>query len=331
MNKQKDIPWNAISAFLKQEAGMQQKDELERWMAESDENPALLREIASTWQLTRKRPYFYRPEEDFFWEKLLKKIGQTHRTGISFMNYHKWIAAAAVLLLVFLTGIWLGNHMPQKEQSVYSTIVVPPGSRTQTTLPDGTTVWLNSGAKLRYPTCFSAGIREVYASGECYFEVAKDKKNRFVVHCADLSVQVFGTTFNIKENVETHETVISLLEGNIQVIDSRQQLVASLLPGKQLLYSEGKSVIRDSQDLYTLTSWINNSLIFEDQPLQEVANYLQGWYGVSISLNPELAKSKHRYTFKVKTESLREVLNMISVVTPIAYKIEGEKVTITYK
>ena len=110
-----------------------------------------------------------------------------------------------------------------------------------------------------------------------------------------------------------------------------QQLVASLLPGKQLLYSEGKSVIRDSQDLYTLTSWINNSLIFEDQPLQEVANYLQGWYGVSISLNPELAKSKHRYTFKVKTESLREVLNMISVVTPIAYKIEGEKVTITYK
>ena len=181
MNKQKDIPWDAISAFLKQEADPWQKDAVEDWLKESDENPALLREIASTWQLTRKKPDFYKPQEDFFWKKLVTRIGQKRRREVPFVNYYKWIAAAAILIFVFLTGIWLGKQSLQnmEDHVVYSSIVVPPGSRTQTILPDGTRVWLNSGAQLRYATGFSANAREVYTSGECYFEVAKDKKHRF--------------------------------------------------------------------------------------------------------------------------------------------------------
>jgi ferric-dicitrate binding protein FerR (iron transport regulator) len=332
MNRQKDIPWEAIAAFLKQEADPQQKDAVENWLKASGENPALLREIASTWQLTRKKPHFYKPEEDLFWEKLVSRIGQKHRKEVPFRHYYKWIAAAAVLILVFLSGIWLGKQfLPYETDTVYSSIVVPPGSRTQTILPDGTKVWLNSGAELRYPTSFSANTREVYTSGECYFEVAKDTKHRFVVHCSGLSVHVFGTTFNVNEKATTHETIISLIEGNVKVVDSNEQLLASLLPGKQLVFSEGRGIVREARNLSALTSWINNSLVFEDQPLQEVATFLEGWYGVKIRLEPGLLESTHRYTFKVKTESLREVLDMISVITPVTYKIEGGDVIIGYK
>ena len=151
------------------------------------------------------------------------------------------------------------------------------------------------------------------------------------MHCSGLSVQVFGTTFNVNENAATRETVISLIEGSVKVVDSNEQLLASLSPGKQLVFSKGRGVVCDAKNLNALTSWINNSLVFEDQPLQEVATYLEGWYGVKIRLDPELLKSKHRYTFKVKAESLREVLDMISVITPVTYKIEGEDVSIGYK
>ncbi|MGV8093882.1 MAG: FecR domain-containing protein [Mangrovibacterium sp.] len=333
MNTRNDIPWKAISALLNQEADPQQKDAVEEWLRESDEHPALLREIALTWQLSRKKPQFYQPETDLFWKKLKARIEPEPRSRTFILSSTKWVAAAAVLVFVLLTGIWVGNQLRPgsvSREPVYSQIVVPPGSRTQTILPDGTKVWLNSGAKLRYASDFPVN-REVFASGECYFEVAKDPKHRFVVRCSDLNVQVYGTTFNINENPSSHETVVSLIEGKVEVVDTKENLIASLSPGKQLVFSDGKGTVTDARNLEALTSWINNSLIFENQPLREVATYLEGWYGVKIKLDPRLSTSNHRYTFKVKTESLREVLDMISVITPIKYKIEGEDVNISYK
>jgi len=332
MSKENNIPWNEISSFLKEEADQAQKDTIKAWLNASEENPGLLREIVSTWQLTRSKPQFYKPDEDFLWKKLVSGIGQRQQRKIVATAYSKWIAAAAVLCLVFLTGTWFGTGLfPNRSaQPVYSTIVVPPGSRTQTILPDGTKVWLNSGAKLRYPTDFSSASREVYTSGECYFEVAKDAKHRFTVHSSGLCIQVFGTTFNVKENADGG-TIVSLIEGKVKVTDPEERMVASLSPGKQLVFSNGKGAVRDAANLPALTSWINNSLVFENQPLHEVISYLEGWYGVRISLDSELNQSRHRYTFKIKTESLREVLDMISVITPVTYKVEGEDVSIKYK
>lgn len=40
-------------------------------------------------------------------------------------------------------------------------------------LPDGTKVWLNQSATLRYPKEFSESERDVYLDGEAYFEVTK--------------------------------------------------------------------------------------------------------------------------------------------------------------
>ncbi|MEL7588141.1 MAG: FecR domain-containing protein [Prolixibacteraceae bacterium] len=333
MDKQKNIPWDEISAFLKREADMQQKATLKAWLMESPGNFVLLRDIISTWQLTRRTQPFYKPEEKVLWDKLVSRIGYKRPIRRSLTRTLRWVAAAAILILVFLTGTWIGKNTVLKKpgELKYSSIVVPPGNRTQTILPDGTKVWLNSGSQLRYPTEFPEVSREVYASGECYFEVAKNKNQRFVVHYADISVQVYGTTFNVNQKANNRETVVSLIEGEVQVVDSENQSFAFLSPGKQLVFSEGKGSVRDARNLQALTSWINNSLVFENQPLTEVVNYLEGWYGVQISLAPELRRSTHRYTFKLKTESLREVLDMISVITPVTYKIEGENVIIGYK
>jgi hypothetical protein len=61
-----------------------------------------------------------------------------------------------------------------------------------------------------------------------------------------------------------------------------------------------------------------------------VISYLEKWYGVNITLDKTLYYN-YNYTFKVKTESLREVLELISFITPIDYRIEGEKVAIKYR
>ena len=50
------------------------------------------------------------------------------------------------------------------------------------TLSDGTKVWLNSETEMKYPVVFDRGKREVFITGEAFFEVVKDSARPFIVH-----------------------------------------------------------------------------------------------------------------------------------------------------
>ena len=49
-------------------------------------------------------------------------------------------------------------------------VIVPYGKRSEIILTDGTKIWLNSGSQLSYPVKFTGNTREVYLSGEAFFD-----------------------------------------------------------------------------------------------------------------------------------------------------------------
>lgn len=78
----------------------------------------------------------------------------------------------------------------------FHTLTVPRGGEYRLMLADGSRVWMNAGSRLRYPERFGRS-REVYLTGEAYFEVAKDSCRPFRVHTEDYGVEVLGTRFNV--------------------------------------------------------------------------------------------------------------------------------------
>ncbi len=60
----------------------------------------------------------------------------------------------------------------------------PRGGQYQLTLSDGTKVWLNAESSITYPTAFIARERNVFITGEVYFEVARNASKPFKVHVA---------------------------------------------------------------------------------------------------------------------------------------------------
>src|SRR5690606_464937 len=64
----------------------------------------------------------------------------------------------------------------------YTTFSTPKGSMYQILLPDGTKVWLNTASSIRYPLVFSEKERNVFLTGEAYFEVAHDTFKPFSVN-----------------------------------------------------------------------------------------------------------------------------------------------------
>ncbi|MCD8263144.1 MAG: FecR family protein [Tannerellaceae bacterium] len=81
-------------------------------------------------------------------------------------------AAVALILLVTAPAYYLGRNSNNLtvHQHIHE-IEVPLGSRTKTTLPDGTVVWLNAGSRMTYTSDFPVRNRDVSLVGEGYFEV----------------------------------------------------------------------------------------------------------------------------------------------------------------
>lgn len=330
MNKE-NIPWKAIAAFLRGEQDKEQLLQIRGWLKKSSDHPRIFREVTDTWQLARKKPAFYDPDKELLWKKLMFRIGGLPAKKKQFYPGLKWVAAAAVIVLVFITGIWLGNNSGNGTSFLlYTSVMAPSGSRTQIVLPDSTAVWLNSGAEIRYPATFEKKSRDVYVTGECFFDVTRDPQRQFIVHSTDFNIKVLGTSFNIRESRRDKRTEVALIEGEVHVFDKADHPLTVLAPGEQFICEAGKGVVTKIENIDALTAWKNNMLIFEDEPFVNIIQSLESWYGVEFSVESAVLNN-HRYTFRVKTESLREVLELISVITPIEYTIKGEKVTVKYK
>lgn len=326
-----NIPWDAISARLKNAADQAQMKQIQEWLDLSPEHPAILEEIMNTWSVTKNKTGFYQPDLSVNWQKLMKRVNYQPKQKLISTIYFRWAAAAAILVVVFLAGIGLGNGtFWQTSKISYTKIIAPEGNKTQIVLPDSTHVWLNSGSELEYPSDYTAQNRKVAMKGECFFDVVKDPQHPFIVRGSNFQVKVFGTRFNVCEDESSHKSAVTLVSGKIQVLNHHDQLISDLEPGQQLVCHNGKYQLQKAENMEALTAWLNNMLIFDNQPFEQVIQYLEKWYGVKIHLDHSLYYS-HNYTFKVKTESLREVLELISVITPIDYRIEGEQVTIKYK
>ena len=84
-------------------------------------------------------------------------------------------------------------------------------------LPDGTKVWLNQSATLRYPKEFSESERDVYLDGEAYFEVTKNRRCPFVVESEAMRIKVIGT-LSISSATRVNKLAeATLIEGEIEV------------------------------------------------------------------------------------------------------------------
>jgi len=329
--EQHNIPWDAISARLKDEADEDQLRQIQEWLDLSPEHSVILSEIMNVWSVSKSRTEFYQPDLSVNWQKLMLKVNTPPKQNIFRTTYFRLSVAAAVLALVFMAGMGLENRFFKSSAKVtYTKIVAPEGNKTQVVLPDSTCVWLNSGSELQYASDYSAKNRKVSMKGECFFDVVKDPAHPFVVQGTKFQVRVFGTRFNVNEDDQKNTADVTLISGQVQVFNLDNKPVSELTPGQQLVYNQGIYHVQKAENMEALTAWLNNMLIFDNQPFEEVIHYLDKWYGVKIQLDQNLYYS-HNYTFKVKTESLREVLALISVITPIDYQIEGEKVTIKYK
>jgi ferric-dicitrate binding protein FerR (iron transport regulator) len=229
--------------------------------------------------------------------------------------YQSLLSAAAVLIIGLVIGSLFLIKTPKPEITTQS-ISTPYGGKTQFVLPDGSTVWLNSGSTFSYPNRFE-GERIVELTGEAYFDVVKQKEP-FKVKTSFGQVEVLGTEFNVK--AYQNETFLTTLESGSVVFTNKYGKQANLEPGMQVVFDDANFKLR-RVETKLFTSWKDGQLIFRDEPLQNIVTRLERWYNVKIELKDERIKNL-KYTGTIEMETFSEVLELIKVTTPIKYTFD---------
>jgi len=256
---------------------------------------------------------------------------QKSRRGILFIRILSRIAAVLFIPLLITTLLFVRTKIDSASgDSHYTEIHVTHGSKLNTQLPDGTQVWLNSGSTLKYPQSFSRRNRQVMVSGEAYFDVAHNESHPFVVSAGNIDFRVLGTKFNVMAYPEEANVSATLEQGKISVellSDGRKTTrLCFLEPGEHIEYrkdngSTSKSFCRT--DKYT--SWKDGKLIFRNDPLSQVIKRLERWYSVEIEIIGDHKLPETPYTMTIEDEAITQVLEYLSVASPISWEVIPSK------
>ena len=157
-----------------------------RFVNDAPSNERMFRQWEEEWMLS----YKLIPEVSNEWKQLQRR-----------MQVRPIAAIACVLLLSGTYSFYLYRNTETADNRF--ALETAYGEKSKLILADGTVVWLNAGSSLQYAGNFNSKNREVFLTGEAYFEVTKQSDGTpFVVKTDQYSVLVKGTKFNVSSYPE---------------------------------------------------------------------------------------------------------------------------------
>ena len=214
------------------------------------------------------------------------------------------------------------------EPLVYNELIVPRGGRYVVTLADGTDVWINAGSKLKFPVSFTDSTREVFLTGEAYFEVEHNGKP-FIVHSGAMDVRVLGTTFNISAYEEDEAMKATLVEGSVKVSIPRDGAFKTLAPNDQAIVEKsGMSLAVMEVNTGQYTSWVQGKLEFDNENLDVVMRRLSRWYDFEYQFENEEAKKFHFTARLNNNQSISSILEMLEMTTNVKFEIRKNAIIV---
>ncbi|MDR0691936.1 MAG: DUF4974 domain-containing protein [Prevotellaceae bacterium] len=309
------------------------RQDVEAWYLASKDNQTLLEQLYFTLFVGDRLHVYNQVDTEQSFLELKEKIRRKN-AGKRRMKYG-WRMAITAAAAVFAGMIVLNGIHMMKTLSKPFTIVTNLGERVQAVLPDGSKIWVGACSTLEYynPVPFFASKeREVYLSGEAYFEVEKDKTHPFVVHSNDLQITVSGTRFNIRSNNDDILITTTLLEGEIKVTATAwgdKEIV--MKPNEQLRFNReiNQSELYVCPAAEEYIDWINGKLHFENAPLGEIAASLERYYNVDITISSEkLRNEKFTCDFET-TENIYQIFSILKLTNTFDYKISNRHIELS--
>ena len=260
---------------------------------------------------------------------------------------YNWAAAAVVVLGIGLKSFMSINN---PEKISYSQLVATAEKQTKLIekinksnsplslkLEDGSVITLAKNAKLSYPRHFEPNKRQVFLSGEAFFEITKNPQKPFFVYSNEVITKVLGTSFTIQAFEDAPVVIVRVKTGRVSVFHQNKIAFADpeeealiITPNQQIVFSRKeesltKSLVETPILIKDLSQLPEQS--FEDRPVSEVLKAIEQAYGVHIIYDADQL-SQCIITTTLANESLYSKLDIMCKTIGASYKIVDAQIVI---
>lgn len=249
-------------------------------------------------------------------------------------------AAWAAVAVGVLSGLGWITYLHLNPMGTYVTAI---GEHATVSLPDGSTLQLDSDSRARVD--FSKQYRVVHLErGEAFFKVAHDLKRPFWVLGAGSWVRAVGTAFNVSLGITGMRVTVS--EGTVKVgtvtpllqdipfadaLLDRVPALSVLTAGHEADLHGSAVAIRPltAVQLARAASWRAGTLYFENQPLSEVVATLSRYTPLHLVItDPNLRKLPVAGTFDANPQGVDAFLAMLDQGFGLTVHREADNVVI---
>lgn len=274
-------------------------------------------------------------------------------------HYRKvWFAAASVLVVCLSTAVFfLSKKKPAAElvsvkEEVKGAMFVTKengGAKAERfQLEDGSFITLKPGSSVKYPEHFSTDKRDVYLSGEAFFEITKNASKPFFVYNRNLVTHVLGTSFNIKTDENNRKIEVSVVTGKVEVyerdanadeVKQRKNKGLIITPNQKVIYAEENKtfdatlvdvplpivVSKDSIQVAPVKE--RTAFIYESERFESILKALQVTYGVNIEVEDETLNNC-LFTGDITDQNLYKKLDILCQSLNNTYEVKGTSILI---
>jgi transmembrane sensor len=274
-------------------------------------------------------------------EPFMQPVGKVRRMG--------WVTRVAASVALLITAGSVFYFVSHRNTMVSRTTA--KGEKSTFIMEDGTRVTLNADSRLEYAESFPDKGREVYLTGEAFFDVHQNAAKPFIIHTKNMNVKVLGTAFNIKSYPNEASTEATLLKGAIEVTVPDRPAERIVLKPSQKLIVHNDIISQDSSKVKSAslksiapavttltyfkqrdtmimeTSWLQNKLVFQDEDFESLAKRMERWYNIRIRFSRTDTRQL-RFTGVLEGETVAEALYALHMTEGFNYRIEDTTIVI---
>jgi transmembrane sensor len=242
------------------------------------------------------------------------------------MRFRSTLKIAAFFILILIPCLLFLRYILQPEPKKLNA----SSGILESKLPDGTSVTLNTGSLLEYPSRFNGSKRDVMLTGEAWFEVTHDKTKPFIISNGKIRIEVLGTSFYVNTQNPSGNIEVILSNGKVAIYYNDK-------PSEQVLLSPGEkadarndqeNISKSSNDDENYLSWKTKIFVFNDVPMSKIVRDLNKVYHSSIQITNQNI-SNCRITATFDNQSLESILNVLKSTINITIKNRGTQIEIS--
>lgn len=229
------------------------------------------------------------------WLSVLDAVETKRNKTVSFTKW-RWVAAASLVAIVISFGIIYNAQVKVTSQA---------NEKIAISLPDGSSVNLNSNSNASYNSITWYFNRSVSLSGEGFFNVKKG--STFSVNTSNGIIKVLGTSFNVLSTKDDFQ--VECYSGKVAVDNKASSVI--LTKGERIIF-ENKSALSKALATHsnTVPAWMEGKYSYSKSKLANVFKDISRNYNIELHASNKIKNMSFTGEWN-SSMTLEEVLKIV--------------------